>query len=151
LQAGPTRDVLARPASATAAALLGIRNIAPGVVESAGVLRAGELLVGLAESVGPPGTHVTWCVRPEEVDLTDPDGHPAVVLDAVHLGPVVELVVELAGGGELTVTTPAGPAPDVGEPCRVSLPPEAVTVWPEVSGTGIMGAWPTTSPRGGTT
>jgi molybdate transport system permease protein len=151
LQAGPTSDVLARPSSATAAALLGIRNIAPGVIDSDGVLRAGDLLVDLATDVGPPGTPVTWCVRPESVDLTDPDGHPGVVLDAVHLGAVVELVVELAGGGELTVTTPPGPAPAVGQSCRVSLPTEAVTVWPEVSGTGIMGAWPTTSPSGGTT
>jgi ABC-type sulfate/molybdate transport systems ATPase subunit/ABC-type sulfate transport system permease component len=151
LQAGPTPEVLARPASATAAALLGIRNIAAGVVESAGVLRAGDLLVEVTGSVGPPGTPVTWCVRPEDVDLTADSGHPGVVLDAVHLGPVVEVVVELAGGGELTATTATGSAPSVGQPCRVSLPPEAVTVWPEVSGSGIMGAWPTTSPRGGTT
>jgi hypothetical protein len=74
------------------------------------------------------------------VDLTSPDGHPGVVVDAVHIGPVVELVVELAGGGELTVTT-AGPAPDVGRPCRVSLPPEAVTVWPSTDTTAIMAVW----------
>jgi len=38
-------------------------------------------------------------VRPPRGDhLTDPNGHPHV-LDAVHIGPVVELVVELACGG----------------------------------------------------
>jgi hypothetical protein len=69
-------------------------------------------------------------VPPEEISLTDPHGHPCVVLDVVHLGPVVELVVALEGGGELTVTAPAGPVPAVGEPCRVSVPAAAVTVWP---------------------
>ncbi len=151
LQAGPTRQVLSHPASPRAAGLLGIRNLGPGVLESAGVLRAGELRITLADSPGPPGTQVTWCVRPEEIDLTDPNGHPAIVLDAVHIGPVVELVVELAGGGELTVTTPAGPAPEPGQPCRVSLPPEAVTVWPNTDGTGTMTSWPMSSPHGGAT
>jgi hypothetical protein len=42
----------------------------------------------------------------------------------------VEIVVALDGGGELTVIAPAGPVPGIGEPCRVSLPPESVTVWP---------------------
>jgi molybdate transport system permease protein len=168
LQAGPTRDVLAHPASPTAASLLGIRNLGLGVIEAPGVLRAGGLRVRLAnQGAGrdaPPGTPMTWCVPPEDVDLDDPDGHPAVVLDVVHLGPVVELVVELAGGGELTVTTPAGPTPDVGEPCRVSLPPESVMVWPSDTETSIMGPstadrrdreetqWPTSArPRSGTT
>ncbi|HVV18675.1 MAG TPA: ATP-binding cassette domain-containing protein [Pseudonocardiaceae bacterium] len=129
LQSGPTGEVLAHPASPTAASLLGIRNLGPGVIEAPGVLRAGGLRVTLAEATHAPGTPVTWCVPPEQVSLTG-DGHPAVVLDVVHLGPLVELVVELAGGGELTVITPAGPTPGIGEPCRVSLPPEAVTVWP---------------------
>ncbi|HEX4722912.1 MAG TPA: ATP-binding cassette domain-containing protein [Pseudonocardiaceae bacterium] len=141
LQAGPTRDVLAHPASPRAAGLLGIRNLGPGVIDLDGALLAGELRITLARPI-PPGTQVTWCVRPEDVSISDPTGHPATVLDAVHIGPVVELVVELAGGGELTVTTPAGPAPDVGQQCRVSLPPEAVTVWPSTEETGIMAAWP---------
>jgi hypothetical protein len=80
-------------------------------------------------------------VRPEDVGLADPDGHPGIVRDAVHLGPVTELVVELAGGGELTVTA-AGPPADVGQACRVALPPDAVTVWPSQDSTGIMAAWP---------
>jgi molybdate transport system permease protein len=129
LQAGPTSEVLAHPASPTAASLLGIRNLGPGVIESPGVLRAGGLRVTLAEAPYAAGTTVTWCVPPEQVSIVA-TGHPATVLDVVHLGPVVELVVELAGGGELTVITAAGPAPAVGERCHVSLPPEAVTVWP---------------------
>ncbi|HEY3752968.1 MAG TPA: ATP-binding cassette domain-containing protein [Pseudonocardiaceae bacterium] len=131
LQAGPTSQVLTHPESPAAASLLGIRNLGPGVIEEPGVLRAGGLRVNLAERGGAAGTPVTWCVPPEQVSLTDPDGHPGIALDVIHLGPLVEVVVELAGGGELTVTAPAGePVPEIGEPCRVSLPPEAVTVWP---------------------
>ncbi|HEX5403446.1 MAG TPA: ATP-binding cassette domain-containing protein, partial [Pseudonocardiaceae bacterium] len=131
LQAGPTSEVLAHPGSPMAASLLGIRNLGPGVIESPGVLRAGGMRVELAETGGRPGTPVTWCVPPEQVSLTDPDGHPGIALDVIHLGPLVEVVVELGGGGELTVVVPADtPVPNVGGLCRVALPPEAVTVWP---------------------
>lgn len=130
LQSGPTERVLAHPASPMAASLLGIRNIGPGVIVEPGLLRAGGLLVPLAEPGGVSGTRVTWCVPPEDVSLADPDGHPALVLDVVHLGPLIELVVRLEGGGQLTVVTPVGPTPGIGEVCRVTLSPESVTVWP---------------------
>lgn len=141
LQAGPTGHVLAHPASPRAAGLLGIRNVGTGVIDGDGALLTGSLRITLVRAI-EPGTPVTWCVRPEDVSLADPDGHPGIVLDSVHIGPVTELVVELAGGGELTVTT-AGPATEVGRPCRVAVAPDAVTVWPGTDSTGIMAAWPT--------
>lgn len=150
LQSGPTRHVLAHPVSPVAASLLGIRNLGTGVLDSARVLRAGGLRVDLAEDAGQPGAAVSWCVRPEAVRLSSSDGHPATVLDAVAIGPVTEVVLALEGGGELTAVT-AGESPEAGGPCRVSLPPEAVTVWPGVDGQEIMGAWPTRRPTAGTT
>ncbi|HKN95678.1 MAG TPA: ATP-binding cassette domain-containing protein, partial [Pseudonocardiaceae bacterium] len=111
LQSGPTDQVLAQPGSPAAASLLGIRNLGSGVVAEPGVLRAGGLRIPLASSVGRSGTPVTWCVPPEDVRLDDPDGQPATVLDVVHLGPVVELVVAIEGGGELTAIVPVGPVP----------------------------------------
>ena len=72
---------------------------------------------------------MSWCVPPQDVRLVDRDGHPATVLDVVHLGAVLELSVELAGGGEMAVTVPAGSVPRVGASCQVALSPESVTVW----------------------
>ena len=139
LQAGPTASVLAHPASPDAARLLGVRNIGEGVVESDRVLRSGELRVELAEPAGPVGAMVSWCVRPEDVRLVDRDGHPATVLDVVHLGAVLELSIELAGGGEMAVTVPAGSVPQVGARCQVTLSPESVTVWPRTTAHEIYG------------
>lgn len=151
LQAGPTQRVLAHPASPTAASLLGIRNLGTGVLEPGDVLRAGGLRIDLAAPAGPAGTPVTWCVRPEEVTLVGAGGHPGTVVDAIPLGPVTELVVALSGGGELTVLTATGVLPEIGGRCRVALEPEAVTVWPRSTGTGIMEPCRTSSPPAGTT
>jgi molybdate transport system permease protein len=137
LQAGPTREVLSHPATPTVARLLGVRNLGEGTIERDGVLRAGGLRIGGLRIGGlgieadiplPADARVSWCVRPEDVRLAA-DGHPGTVIDVLHLGPVAELSVELAGGGELTVSTPAAAAPEIGEECRIVLPPDAVTVW----------------------
>jgi hypothetical protein len=53
------------------------------------------------------------------------------VLDVVELGAITELTLELAGGGELAVTTPAGDLLEIGSATGVLIPPEALTVWPE--------------------
>jgi molybdate transport system permease protein len=133
LQAGPTRQVLAHPVSPLAASLLGIRNLGTGLLESDRVLRAGGLRLELAAPMGPAGASVTWCVRPEDVTLVadGKPGEPAVVADAIALGPVVELVLRLNGSGELTAVVPAENAPLIGAPCRVAVPADAVTVWPD--------------------
>ena len=83
------------------------------------------------------GHRVSWCVRPEDVRLlpagTDHMGHPGTVIDVVQLGPVAELEVSLAGGGELTASVPAAGAPALGTACRVLVPPTAITVWDDHS------------------
>lgn len=138
LQAGPTAAVLAHPASPTAARLLGIRNLSDGVLEAGGVLRTGQLRIPVPHLTLPPGTAVRWCIRPEHVRLVGyvgydgdhgQDGHPATVLDAIHLGPVTELLVALAGAGRLTLTTTTA-APPPGAACHIALAPTALTIWP---------------------
>ena len=135
LQAGPTQSVLAHPATPHAARLLGIRNLGTGSLTGTG-LRAGELLLPLADPPGKPGTPVSWCVRPEDVLLDGVHGHPATVLDVVALGPVTELTLGLDGGGELAASTANGHGLTVGSTVGVQIPPGALTVWPE----GIIGA-----------
>jgi molybdate transport system permease protein len=133
LQAGPTQSVLAHPATPHAARLLGIRNLGTGTITDTG-LRAGELHLPLADLPASPGTPVTWCIRPEEVRLGD-GGHAATVVDVVALGPVTELTLALAGGGELAATTANGHGVAIGDRAGVVIPPDALTVWPGIIGT----------------
>lgn len=146
LQAGETQDVLSHPATPTAARLLGVRNLGAGTIESDGVLLAGSLRIE-TDTPAAAGARVSWCVRPEDVRLApvsdtldradgvasdvagDRAGHPGTVIDVLRLGPVAELAVALAGGGELTASMPAADALAVGAACRVFVSPAAVTVW----------------------
>ncbi|MGH3798291.1 MAG: ATP-binding cassette domain-containing protein [Pseudonocardiaceae bacterium] len=128
LQAGPQREVFARPASPEAARLLGIRNLYRAEVGADRTLVAGTLRVDADTAGLPDGTPVIWCIRPDAVRLADRGGEPASVLDVVHLGATDEVLV-LVGDCELVATLPAETAPEPGAQCRVVLPPEAVTVW----------------------
>ncbi|HEX7658925.1 MAG TPA: ATP-binding cassette domain-containing protein [Pseudonocardiaceae bacterium] len=136
VQAGRTQEVFSHPATPMAARLLGVRNLGEGVIEAGGLLRAGAMRI---ETATPDrvGHRVSWCVRPEDVRLlpagTDHMGHPGTVIDVVQLGPVAELEVSLAGGGELTASVPAAGAPALGTACRVLVPPTAITVWDDHS------------------
>ncbi len=139
LQAGPQREVFAHPASPRVARLLGVRNLRPGRVTPAG-LTDGDLTVPLPPGTAPAGGPVTWCVRPQEVEVTGASGASAgapgggavtaVVRDVVHLGAVAELVAVTAAGTELTAHLPARLAPDTGAAVRLTVPSAAVTLWP---------------------
>jgi molybdate transport system permease protein len=130
LQAGTRRDVYGRPASPQIARLLGIHNLVAGTVVAADMLRAGTLLLETSPSQIAAGTDVLWCVRPENVRL-HPDGrYPATVIDVADLGAIVTAVVRLDGGPELRVRTTDAIELRVGDPCRIDLDPNAVSVWP---------------------
>ena len=76
----------------------------------------------------PPGTAVLWTVAPEAIALDPVGPHAATVTDAVDLGLQRELVLT-AAELELTVRTRASGLPPLGSAQRISLPPEAISVW----------------------
>ncbi|MDI5964432.1 ATP-binding cassette domain-containing protein [Streptantibioticus silvisoli] len=147
LQAGPQREVFARPASPAVARLLGVRNLRPGHVRD-GRLVDGDLTVTLAAPV--PDGPATWCVRPEDVRIgvspapgrapatgdagyaggADAPAVGAVVRDVIHLGAIAEVVAATPAGTELTAHVPALGAPAPGTAVRLTVPPGAVTTWP---------------------
>ncbi|MGI8629214.1 MAG: ABC transporter ATP-binding protein/permease [Solirubrobacteraceae bacterium] len=132
LQQGSLTDVFARPASPQVAALLGIPNTYTGSVLSPGRILSGG--VELATSTGglPPGSQITWTVRPEHISV-DPRGrYQAVVLDAVTLGAAHETTVAIEGL-ELTIRTASPPLPQTASRCRIDVPPDAITLWPSDS------------------
>jgi ABC-type sulfate/molybdate transport systems ATPase subunit/ABC-type sulfate transport system permease component len=131
LQSGSCRDVFQRPASAQIGHLLGIDNLFEGGVPI-------ELAPGHSA-----GTRLLWQVpaeavrvRPETAQArADSDGSSVDlgrgrVSDIIDLGRTVELVVELATGGELRARAVELPDLSVGVACRVETDATAVSVWP---------------------
>lgn len=135
LQAGTRASVFRAPGSPQVAALLGIANAQRGVALGDGTIRSGgvELRAGATELAA--GTAVAWSVRPERIELRADGRYAATLLDDADLGAERELIVALDGvlpGEELELTMRTL-APDelaIGQPLRIELPPEHVSVWP---------------------
>jgi len=56
--------------------------------------------------------------------------HPATVVSLARGGEGDRVTVRLAAGAELSAAVPAGVRLEVGQPCRVSLDPDAVRISP---------------------
>jgi molybdate transport system permease protein len=134
LQAGSRREVFGAPASPAAAALLGIVNSKRGEVVAPGRIRCEAIELPASTAGLAAGTAVGWYVAPERV-LVDPAGeHEAEVVDDADLGTTQELTLRLAGGPTIVARTPHGTFAGPAAVCRVTLPGDAITVWPEPGG-----------------
>ncbi len=131
LQAGRAADLLARPASAAVARLLGAEFEAAGRVAAPHALALGG---GVTLAVGgpalPAGATVGWTVRRGFVTLRPEGAYPATIEQVASVGGGSELVVRL--GEVLLAALVAGDAAAPG-PCRIDIPPAAVQVWPAAS------------------
>lgn len=130
LQAGDQRTVFSHPATPEVARLLGIRNLHTGRLTGPHTLDVDGARVTVPATGLPAGTPVAWCIRPEDIRLTDTGGHPAAIIDTVHLGPITEIRALLANGHEMSIALTPQDVPAVPADCRLHLPPEAITVWP---------------------
>jgi molybdate transport system permease protein len=151
LQAGTRASVFGTPASPQVAALLGIANAHRGVTLGDGRIRSGgvELRAG-ARELTTAGVEVAWSVRPERIELRADGRYTATLLDDADLGAEGELTVALDGrsvdgtsdsasatddgGIELTVRTLDPSELEIGQPLRIEIPPEHVSVWPAAPG-----------------
>jgi molybdate transport system ATP-binding protein/molybdate transport system permease protein len=134
VQAGGRRDVFSRPASPQIARLLGIANLFPGVVSAGGRgIACGELELEAAVAELPPGQAIWWCVRPEDVHVSELGPIEALVVEVADLGVVSEITLHL--GGDLLLRGRDAHLPQLrsGERCRLALSPEAIGVWPRPS------------------
>ena len=135
IQAGPTADVLTRPASAEVARLLAIPNIHTGRALGGGDVETDGVVITTAASDLSPGQLVTWCIRPSHVQTAGGGSLAATVVDAVDLPTVREALVQLAPNLTLVVHDADDPL-HAGDRCRISLPPEAILVWPQTAALG---------------
>jgi hypothetical protein len=112
------------------ARLVGIQNVHPGRVVSAGTVRTGGVDLALDSADLAPGTDVLWCIRPEEVRLSETGTYPVIVTDAAILGAVVEFVVRFDDAGpELRARASRSTVFAPGSRCGVDIPPDAVSLW----------------------
>jgi ABC-type sulfate/molybdate transport systems ATPase subunit/ABC-type sulfate transport system permease component len=132
-QAGPLGDVLDHPATPEVAGLLGMRNILPGVAYSAGSLLAAGAVIETRPHGVAPGEPLTWSVHPRHIAVSarSSDGAlPATVADLADLGAYSWTRLALAGSDlEVEAELTGEPLP-VASACWVTLPADAVLVWP---------------------
>jgi ABC-type sulfate/molybdate transport systems ATPase subunit/ABC-type sulfate transport system permease component len=143
LQAGTRASVFEAPASPQVAALLGIANAHRGVALGQGLIRSGGVALHVGADRLAAGADVAWAVRPARIELRADGRYAATLLDDADLGAERELTVLLDGyaagedGVELTVRTLDTRELAIGQPLRIELPREHVSVWataPEVRG-----------------
>ncbi|MGH9047112.1 MAG: ATP-binding cassette domain-containing protein [Acidimicrobiales bacterium] len=130
LQAGTKEWVFSRPSSPEVARLIGIGNLCQGRVRSSGVVEVAGTAVAMDSGDLLPGTEVLWCIRPEEVQLTEEGTHRALVVDRVELGATSELLLELSTGFELKVIVSGRPDLSRGASCGLALPLASIRLWP---------------------
>jgi molybdate transport system permease protein len=134
LQAGPRRKVFGAPASPAAAALLGILNSHRGEVVAPGRIRCEGVVLAAATADLGDGAAVGWCVAPELVRIDPAGEHEAEVVDDADLGTTHELTLRLAGGPVIVARAAHGAFAAPESTCRVTLPGDAISVWPEPAG-----------------
>src|SRR5579859_386732 len=129
IQAGSTVDVLSNPASPQVARLLNIPNIHTGrAVGPSAIETEGVLIFTNAHDLSP-GQPVTWCIRPNQIQISPNGTLTATVIDAVDLPTAQETTLQLAPNLTLIVHSPGEP-PEPEEICHITLPADAIYVWP---------------------
>jgi ABC-type sulfate/molybdate transport systems ATPase subunit/ABC-type sulfate transport system permease component len=134
LQSGTTRETFTRPASPEVARLLGISNLHHAVLESDGRINADGVLITVESGELSPGTAVLWSIRPERITLSPSGGLPGTFTDVADVGTAVDLFISLSTGLEIQARTVGPVSFEIGDPCHVDLPPEAITLWPAAVG-----------------
>jgi ABC-type Fe3+/spermidine/putrescine transport system ATPase subunit len=133
LQSGTTRQTFTRPASPEVARLLGISNLHRAVLESHGWINADGVLIAVESGDISPGTAVLWSIRPERVSLGASNGLPGTFTDIADVGTAVDLFISLTEHLEIQARTVDQVVFEIGDVCRVDLPPEAITLWPDAT------------------
>jgi ABC-type Fe3+/spermidine/putrescine transport system ATPase subunit len=155
LQVDDPRAIYQRPASRFVADFIGVSNFLPGRVKEVGAAAAaieldgGALVRAERRADIAPGQAVTAAVRPERIrldpwsaDVAGGSGEgwnvlPGVVRELVYTGSDTQYLVELGGGGAITVMVRVpNDAPEERRP-RVQRGDRVSLRW-EMSGTTIL-------------
>jgi molybdate transport system permease protein len=130
VQSGAVETVFARPVDEATARLLGADNVAAGQVIAGDAIDIGDSIrLAVAGPALPIGQRVGWSARPDSVRIAPDGAYPATV---IRLGPILagrqEAEVHL---GDCRLRAALDPDETIAPgPCRLSIPPRAVQVWP---------------------
>ena len=127
LQAGPVEAVFQRPASEAAARLLGAEWVAGGRAVAPDCIDLGGVLLPVAGPPLPTGA-VGWAVRPGSIRLGA--GLPATLRQVGEVRAGQRRLVVQLGEALLPVLAETG-YPAAPGPCRISIDPAAIQIWPE--------------------
>ena len=132
-QLGTPETLYERPATRFVADFIGSTNLLTGIAEPDGSIRLqGGDVVRAAHDGIAPGSTVELSVRPESIELCDPDVPGAMaghIEQAAYLGTNVSYQVRTAGGQLLAVlASKAGPRRPVGSDVAVRWPPSEALV-----------------------
>jgi ABC-type sulfate/molybdate transport systems ATPase subunit/ABC-type sulfate transport system permease component len=130
LQSGSTRDLFTRPSSPEVARVLGIANLHRAVVDSNGWIDAQGVKIAASTGAMTPATPVLWSIRPERVTLVDAGGLSGSFTDIADVGTGIDLFISIAQGLEIHARTTERDRFELGGPCHLELPNEAISVWP---------------------
>ncbi len=130
LQSGSTRDLFTRPSSPEVARLLGVANLHRAVVDSDGWIDAEGVRIAASTGELAPATPVLWSIRPERVTFLETGGLPGSFTDIADVGTAVDLFISIGTGLEIHARTTEQGRFEIGGPCRLELPNEAISVWP---------------------
>jgi ABC-type Fe3+/spermidine/putrescine transport system ATPase subunit len=137
-QLGTPHEVYERPTSSYVADFLGLANLMTGTVTShdgdrVNVLVGGNELTVTAASALANGP-VKVCIRPERILLDQPSDNsiPGVIDRVVYMGPMLAVLVQVEGIGELQTVLPNTGSRDLerGKSVMVGLPSDALRILP---------------------
>jgi molybdate transport system permease protein len=138
LQSGAVEEVFLRPASEAAARLLGADNVASGQAVTATRIAVGGgaclTVAGPALEKGPVG----WAVHPARVRIDAERGVPGTVLSAGSVRAGQRWLTVRIGDAVLKAAADPGFAAMPG-PCRVTIDPAAIQVWPAAAAIAATG------------
>jgi spermidine/putrescine transport system ATP-binding protein len=134
-QLGSPTELYEHPRTAFVAGFLGVSNLLPGTVTTAGAVRVegtGEIQVDA--TLPPAGTRVQIGVRPEKLRLDDaaPNRVTGTVAERAYTGVATQYVVETSAG-MLTVFVQSSGGAAEGDAVSVSWDPESTFVLEEAS------------------
>ncbi len=132
LQSGPVEAVFLRPANEIVARLLGAENIATGRAIGPDRIDLGGVRLAIAGPdlvAGPIG----WAIRADCVRVTADLGVPATLLQVADFRGGQRRLRVRVGGAMLDASADPGDRLECG-PCRVTIDPAAMQIWPAPGG-----------------